>query len=1324
LVNQHGITPTAGQRFGACARVWAPLAGCIGRAVGASTKTAMGTDPSIQLEALLADFRPIPGSPRSLEAQQAVHLARRLQTRANCLQTRDERRQQEELDRMLQHPEDKVALVQMTDQAFRSRSAPRAVDQFTHILDVQGIPRFFNPLDRTLLRGFQSFGSYLPEVAAPLVKDRMQKETANVILPGERELLLDHLRRRQTSGLRMNVNFLGEAVLSDAEAQRRLEHYLEALTWPEIEVVSVKISTLDSQLSPLARDRTLRVLCERLELLYRTAARSAVPGPDGAPVTKFVYLDMEEYRDVLLTAEAFMRTLELPGLESVAAGIALQAYLPDSIRTQRVLTAWAQQRVAAGGAAITIRIVKGANLEMERVEASLRQWPQAPFLNKAETDANYKRMLGEGMQASHLAAARLGIASHNLFDLAYGLVLTAHAQAWERVQFEMLEGMAAPQRRALAETGCRILLYAPVCAREKFLYALGYLIRRLDENTGPDNFLRHAFRLTVDSADWCRLEAGFLGAFERIHGLPDAARRTQDRNATSPVTTSSAAAPGAVATVAEPRVPDPEPHAEPGAHAGSSHPITGLAEFENEPDTDWSLPQNVAWAQSILAHWAPRHGANAAEIPLVIGGEALASAGAPPRHCLDPSRPGVCVGRYRTATINEIERAAGCAAADPDAWRRRPPAERGAVLSRVAGELRRARATLLGAALANAGKTLTEGDAEVSEAVDFVEYYARSAMAWHALSNPRLQVQGRGAVAVFGPWNFPIAIPCGGVAAALAAGNTVVLKPASDAVLVAWELCQCFWRGGISQRTLQFVPCAGGTEGRRLAGHPAVDTVVLTGGTATAQAILREHPQARLSAETGGKNATIVTAMADRDQAIKHVLHSAFSHAGQKCSATSLLLLEAEVYDDPEFQRTLREAIESLPVGSAWDLATRINPLIRPPAGDLEAALKTLESGESWAVWPCQVGDNPNLWSPGLKWGVQPGSFTHRTEFFGPLLGVMRFDKLPVAIDRVNATGYGLTSGLESLDDREHALWRARVQAGNLYINRPTVGAIVQRQPFGGFGKSAFGPGLKAGGPNYVAHFFRFTEPAPAADPDPRDLVLPVLSDPFLESLARGVAADAALPAAPAPVAAGDAAEPSGDRPSLSDAMRLLTALASYEAWFHSEFNRLQDPTRLLGQDNLLRYLPVSHVRVCMHPEDTWFEVVARVCAARRAGCQIVVSLPPGVAHRGVGWLDHATRGWGAALELIEESEEALAKAVLERQTDRLRYAASERVPVSIRRAAAEVAAAIVDQPVLVEGRVELLWYFREQTISVDYHRYGHLGARAGEPGRRPGPER
>jgi len=1208
---------------------------------------------------LLSGFQADSQSPYPLRAQEAVYLARLLQERALALQTPQERRQQAELDRMIKCPKDKATLVQMTDQALRSNMPRRAVDQLTHILDVQGIPRFFSTVDRALLKGFQSFGGYLPGVAAPLVKEKMHKETANVVLPAEHEMLTAHLAARREEGVRMNVNFLGEAILSEQEADRRLQAYLVALAMPEIEVVSVKISTIYSQISPLAREHTVAAICDRMERMFRAATGSRFTRADGTQTPKLVYMDMEEYRDKDLTARAFTETLERPGLEHVHAGIVLQAYVPDSYRVQLALNDWARRRVAGGGTPITLRIVKGANLEMERVTASLYGWPQAPYKNKLDTDANFKRMLHEALKPENLRAVNLGVASHNLFELAYGVVQAMDNEAEDKLQFEMLEGMANHQRRALFEVAQNLLLYAPACRKKDFIYAIGYLVRRMDENTGLDNFLAHAFKVHVGSDEWKHLEEQFLKSFDALETVSDAPRRTQDR-----------------------RLPVPMKDAD----------DVSWDKFKNEPDTDFSLPHNSLWADEIVQSWKGRCDDAAPDIPLHVAGCEIAEE-REVCECLDPSRPGVVVGRYRRTNDGDIEAAVACAKADDGGWRSSSHAERAAVLRRVAHEIRCARGELMGAALADGGKTLTESDPEVSEAVDFVEFYTKTTEYYHELEG--VHACGKGVVVVVSPWNFPIAIPCGGVAAALAAGNTVILKPASDTVLVAHLLCECFWRAGVSKKTLQLIPCAGSTVGQKLVSHDDVDVVILTGGTDTALRMLQHKPALNLLAETGGKNATIVTALADRDQAIKNVLHSAFSHSGQKCSATSLLILEEEVYEDEDLRRVLCEAVSSIPVGSAWELHNKMGPLIRPPAGALQRGLNELEEGESesWAVEPHIDPRNRSFVTPGVKWGVAPGSFTHRTELFGPVLAVMKARDLDEAISLVNDTGYGLTSGLESLDDREQETWQHHIQAGNLYINRGTTGAIVLRQPFGGMGKSAFGPGIKAGGPNYVAQLMDFL-------PDGDAPVSQDLTDPQLAELHERLS---------------DLLDDPGEHPA-DQIRQVLTAIGSYSLCMDEEFGREHDHFHLIGQDNLRRYLPVEHLRVRIHEDDTFFDVFSRVCAAKAAGCRITVSMPRHFVSLAVETLEVLTESWAAAIEFVEESDNQLAGVILRHLTDRVRYASPDRVPYVVRDAVAETGQYVAATPVLPVGRIELLWYLREQSLCVDYHRYGNLGARADEP--------
>ncbi|MCP4448572.1 MAG: aldehyde dehydrogenase family protein [Myxococcales bacterium] len=1209
----------------------------------------------------LAELAPDPKSSVAPEVQKAVQLARLLQIRGSHLQTPQERRQQRELERMMEGLGDRATLMQLTDQAFRSTTPKRVADQLIHILDVQGIPRFFSVLDRAMLKGFQSFGGHLPGVSIPMVKGKMREETANVVLPAESELLVKHLQSRRDGGLRMNVNYLGEALLGEEDARARLKTYLAALQLAEIDCISVKISTVYSQIFPIGRDKAIRVLSDRMELLYRASARSEFERPDGTIVPKFVYLDMEEYRDLDITSRVFMQTLERPGLESVNAGIALQAYLPDSFEVLNEITEWSKERMARGGAPVTVRIVKGANMESEKVEASIEGWPQAPYRTKAETDANYKRMLEYALTPCNVEAVRIGVASHNLFDVSYGLVLANSNGVVDKVQFEMLEGIANHQRRALHELVDNVLLYAPATRKEDFVNAIGYLIRRLDENTGPENFLRHAFSLEVGSDVWNGLESDFVESFALVEDTLTLPRRTQDRRSDVAVCRDA---------------------------------LLRTSEFCNEADTDFSLAHNVEWAKAIIARWKPRYGDDAAEIPLVIAGHDSHNSDAA-KPCFDPSRPGVVVGRYSQATEDEIDQALDCARRDPSNWHQLGEVKRGDILSKVAQELRVGRGDLMGAALVDGGKILTESDPEISEAIDFVEYYAASAREFRAMES--VKTEPAGVVVVVPPWNFPVAIPCGGVAAALAAGNTVILKPASHTVLVAYELCKCFWRAGVPKEALQFVPCSGAIGGARLVASEIVNVVILTGGTDTALRMLDVRPEMNLIAETGGKNATVVTAMSDREQAIKHCVGSAFGHAGQKCSATSLLILEAEVYDDPTFKQTLCDMVKSIDVGSAYELSTKMGPAIYPPDGDLERAQKELEQGESWAVLPKRVGDNPNLWSPGVKWDVSAGSYTHMTEFFGPVLAVMRADDLEHAIDLVNQTGFGLTSGIESLDEREQAIWREGILAGNLYMNRGTTGAIVLRQPFGGMGKSAFGPGIKAGGPNYVAQLMCFEDAAQVEAGDQS------VSNPEVDRLRKGIVKRCRAAGADVQGVAADGLQ------------KVLRAIASYDAAYASEFGQEHDHVRLLGQDNVRRYLPVRAQRIRVHPDDSAFEIFARVCAARIAGCRITVSAPHHLESPILSLLDVMTDTWGGALEFVEESDEELAEVISTAQTDRVRYASAERVPELVLRSTGGTGIFIAHSPVLCEGRIELLQYMMEQSISHDYHRYGNLGTRVAE---------
>lgn len=1189
-------------------------------------------------------------------ADKAVSLAETWQNRANELLTEEEKGIQEQMQRLLNHPMDKVVLTKMIDQSFRSHNPARVADQINSVLRRYGVPDFFSRFDRLLVQMFLGLGRYLPALTVPKMIDRMRHSSSRAIIPGEPEALHAHLQKRKKQGVRMNVNHLGEAVLGEAESRRRLDIYLADLENPEIEYISVKISTIYSQIQALAFEHSVGVLVDRLSRLYRTAAAHTFERVNGVRVPKFVNLDMEEYRDLEITVAAFKRTLELDEFKTVSAGIVLQAYIPDSFTIQQELTDWARARVASGGAPIKLRIVKGANMEMELVESANYNWPLAPYDNKLDVDANYKRMVVYGMQPDNIRAVNLGIASHNLFELAFAFALGTRNKAAEYFYIEMLEGMADHVRRALSETAGDILLYAPVASKDEFINAIAYLIRRLDENTAEENFLRYAPKLTTDTEAWAFLKREFQDSIGRMATVGSAPHRIQNRTTEH--------FPDRIGTLYE-------------------------NEFRNEPDTDWSQAANRHWAESIRATWKKSAGDPPLDIPLVVGGQEVHN-GRRKRDIRDTSRyaENISVARFALATDEDLAQAATVAKDDPDGWRRMPLRERHAALSRVAMQLRRARGDLIGAAAANTGKVFTEADVEVSEAIDFAEYYPFSARAFAEIEN--ITARGKGVGCVVSPWNFPIAIPCGGIVASLAAGNTVIFKPSSDAALVAWLLCRCFWDAGVSRNTLQFLPCSGADTGAALVTHPNIDFVILTGGTQTALAMLSDKPDLFLSAETGGKNATIVTAMSDRDQAIKNVIHSAFSNCGQKCSATSLLILEKEVYEDAHFKRQLMDAAASIAVGSAWDFHNKMGPLIRPPGGDLKRAIEKLEPGESWALEPRNLDGNPYLWTPGIKWDVQPGSFTHTTELFGPILGVMPAENLDQAIELVNATGYGLTSGLESLDQREQEIWKERIRAGNLYINRGTTGAVTLRQPFGGMGKSAVGPGIKAGSPNYVAPFMAYEETGyPLTGVIEKEHALLRLALEWQRKADWGPFAEKS-----------------------AEMRNCARAIKSYLFHFQREFSRENDYFHLRGQDNILRYRPIGRLMVRIHADDSLFDVLARIAAARVAGCELLISHPPGLEHPAKHFLTSKEgRRLSGGAPIVTQDDREVIRMLPEIQ--RIRYADPARVPAEILGAAAETGFYVARAPVQMEGRIELLHYLINQSICDAYHRYGNLGARS-----------
>lgn len=1183
-------------------------------------------------------------------AHAAVELAAALLQQALAQQTRAEREQAERLARLMADPQGKELTIALVDQAFRSHRPARIADQISHLLDEYGAPRYMDWWERAGLTLGGVMGHYLPAVVVPPIIARLRQETRTVILPAEEGDLRAYLRRRRQDGIRLNLNQLGEAILGEGEAERRMAAYLELLARPDVEYISVKVSSVFSQINLVAYRDTVELVKERLRTLYRQALRHQFTHPDGRVTPKFVNLDMEEYRDLHLTLDAFQAVLDEPEFQQLRAGIVLQAYIPDSFPLQQSLTAWAIRRVEAGGAPIKVRIVKGANLAMEQVEADLHGWPQAPYTSKPQVDANFKRMVAFGCQPPNARAVRLGIASHNLFDVAFGLVLRQQQAVEPFVEFEMLEGMANHQARAVKAQAGGLLLYAPVVKAQDFHSAIAYLVRRLDENTAPQNFLHDLFGMKPGSPEWQKQRQLFLAAAEQMETVKATPNRTQNRS-------DEATRDGGV----EPEQRD------------AAAPQR-LDSFANEPDTDWSLPQNQRWIADVTARWQHK---KIDPIPLQIAGELIHTDETATG--IDPSRPQEESYRHSLATAELVDRALAAAVRDQADWAARSIPQRKAVLLRAADVLSQRRGDLIGAMQREAAKIPSQADPEVSEAIDFARYYAHSLD--ECAAQPDVAMQPLGVVVVTPPWNFPLAIPAGGVLAGLMAGNAVILKPAPEAVLVGWTLAQALWDAGVPHSALQFVPAPDNEVGQRLITDERTAAVILTGSIETARLFQGWRPHLRLFAETSGKNALIVTGMADRDLAIKDLVQSAFGHNGQKCSAASLAILEAEVYDDPTFRRQLRDATASRAVGSAWDLRSLQTPLTQPPSPKLYRALTTLDPGEEWLLEPQPIGPSPEtldsspehrLWSPGIKLGVQPGSFFHQTECFGPVLGLMRAEDLTEAIELANAVPFGLTGGIHTLDDREFLRWQEEIAVGNGYINRQITGAIVQRQPFGGWRASNVGPGAKAGGPNYVLQLADWQQKSLPAE------------------LAR-----------PAPVVA-SALQRLLPLLSPDDAPRLEAAAGSYAHAWRAHFRQEHDPSHLLGERNAFRYRPLAGLLLRAGADTPGLALAQAVLALLTAETPTVLSLGQGMD--GWHWLGRLPN-----VQLLIEEEAGLI-AQLETappQLDRLRSLGPLSTP--LRQALNAAGVSVVDAPVLANGRLELRFYVREQAISQTTHRYGNV---------------
>ena len=1067
-----------------------------------------------------------------------------------------------------------------------NRVAANALRSITRGVDAS----FLGQINALLVGAGAFVGPFLPFVVVPAARARLRQLVGHLVLDAESDALNQLLDRAEKRGEQLNLNLLGEAVLGEKEATDRAERTLALIKNPRVTYVSVKASSMVSQLNHWDYDECVRQVKDRIRPLYR-AARDRSP-------QVFINMDMEEYHDLHLTIDVFTQLLSEDEFTDYEGGIVLQAYLPDTLGALEYLAKFAQERVAADGSKIKIRLVKGANLSMERHHAEVKGWPQAPYLTKDEVDANYYRLLDYILRPEFADAVSIGVASHNLFTSALAYELAYRRGVTPMIDSEMLQGMSPAQQEIVREAYGRQILYTPVVRKEDFDVAVSYLVRRLEENAAPQNFLHALFAPKTAERDPIKeQEDVFRWAVANRWEVHDGPNRTQDRAA------------------------------ETGRHVAEASAVTGR--FVNEPDTDPALAANREWAKQHLAN-----------PPAVDTGEEIT----------DPAQ-----------VADHIERALKA----QSSWGALSADERADVLEAIGDEIARRRGDFVAVAAHEAGKTVDQSDPEISEAIDFCAYYADSA---RRLVDVAAEFEPNKLTVVVPPWNFPVAIPTGGAMAALAAGSAVILKPAPQVTQCGKLIVDCahavFEARGIDTDTLQYVRADEGEAGKALLTHDAVDAVILTGASETAQLFTSWKPDLNVMAETSGKNAIIITPAADPDLAVNDLYLSAFGHSGQKCSAASLAILVGAAGESDRLINQLVDAVSTLVVGPGTDLSTTMNGLIEPPGDKLERGLTQLEPGERWLLKPRKLDDEGKFWTPGIRDGVKPGSWYHQNECFGPVLGIMRAKDLDEAIEWQNSTGYGLTAGIHTLDGDEIATWLDRVEAGNVYVNRGITGAIVQRQPFGGWKKSSVGPGAKAGGPNYVAQMGVWR------DGEGKVASLSVSPSPAIRELLEEF------------------------KPHLEPKdYGWLSRAAGYDqrAW-DQEFGRDHDYAGLRSEANIFRYrTPLEPVVVHVGKGYMLRDVYRQLLASAITGTPIRVVADRAIADEleaaGVRVDANAVAGTPSRIRAVGEVPEAL-------------YG--------------DVATHVFDGPVLADGRRELLPYLLEQSVSATLHRFGVIHDPAG----------
>jgi RHH-type proline utilization regulon transcriptional repressor/proline dehydrogenase/delta 1-pyrroline-5-carboxylate dehydrogenase len=847
---------------------------------------------------------------------------------------------------------------------------------------------------------------------------------------------LDAIAAMRRRSLGFTIDLLGEATITEAEAEQYQRQYFELIeglarevnTWPAVPQidsdafgpiprvnVSVKLSSLYSQFDPIAPEGTSDAVRARLRPILRLARRHGA----------FVNFDMEQYSFKDVTLRIFQEVLSEPDFRDWAdVGIAIQAYLRDTDADLAELLSWAEKR----GTPVWVRLVKGAYWDYETILSRQCGWEPPVWLEKWETDAAYERQTRFLLE--HFRVLRPAFGSHNVRSISHALATADELGVPHRaIEFQALYGMADPIKEVLVRMGQRVRVYTPY---GQLLPGMAYLVRRLLENTSNESFLRASF----------------------AENVPE-----------------------------EQLLMNPTRHA-PALKSGngqSSRPAApGVKPFENEPFKDFSNEEN---RQAMLRGLETVKRQLGRTYPLVIDGKKITTKDT--FDSVNPSRTSEVIGHIAKATSDHAKQAIAAATKAFESWRDADPRKRAEYLFKAADVIRKRHFEFAAWACVESAKSWREADADVGEAIDFLEYYGRECLRLFGPKGTQLPGEAneyvyepRGVTVVIAPWNFPLAIICGMTAAAVVTGCTAIMKPSEQSSVMGAKLMEVFEEAGLPPGVVNYLPGIGEEIGPTLVNHPDTAVVAFTGSMQVGLLINAEAGKTppnqdhvkRVIAEMGGKNATIVDSDADLDEAVKGVAEGAFGYSGQKCSACSRAIVLESVYD--QFLQRLVEASRSLKVAPADDPGCAVGPVIDEDSR--KRILDFIEKGKKEArlVYAGDAGDlakQGTFVAPHVFADVSPNAAIAQEEIFGPVLAVIKVKDLDEALNVATGVRYALTGAIYSRSPAHIAEAKRRFRVGNLYINRKCTGAMVWRQPFGGFKMS--GVGTKAGGPDYLLQF-------------------------------------------------------------------------------------------------------------------------------------------------------------------------------------------------------------------------------------------------------------